>query len=358
MKAQNRMITSVAIMPNRSDGHDPMSTSMRSPFARERLTRTDIAPSRPVPSLVDDVRAGLLSAPRQLPPKYFYDDHGSALFESICTTPEYYPSRAEAGLLERHAEQIIASAAPAHVLELGSGSSRKTRHLFDACDRLGQFCVYWPFDVSAQMMLDAGARLETDYPWLSVHALVGDYTGGLDGLTLPDEGRRLIVFLGGTLGNFEPADAHAMLAEIAGLMRDGDTLLLGLDRVKDISRLEAAYDDAQGITGDFNRNVLTVLNREIGADFPVADYRHRAVYDEARARIEMRLVSSRAHTVTLGALGTAIDIADGEQIVTEFSHKFTPASMDALLASAGLFIDKHFEAEDKDYSLLLARRQS
>ena len=350
------MITSVSITPNRSDRHDHMSTSTRSIQATERLTRTDVAPARPLPSLVDDVRAGLLAAPRRLPPKYFYDDHGSALFEAICTTPEYYPSRAEAGLLCRHAQQIITSCAPDHVLELGSGSSRKTRHLFDACERLDRACVYWPFDVSAQMMLDAGAALVADYPWLSVHALVGDYTGGLDDVRLPATGRRLIVFLGGTLGNFEADDAHTMLAEIASLMRADDTLLLGLDRVKDTARLEAAYDDAQGITGQFNRNVLTVLNREIDADFPVAEYRHQAVYDEARARIEMQLVSNSAHTVTLGALDTTIDIAAGEQIGTEFSHKFTPASMKTLLAGAGLVIDEHFEADDGDYSLLLARR--
>ncbi|MES1926807.1 hypothetical protein T31B1_15850 [Salinisphaera sp. T31B1] len=313
-------------------------------------------PARPVPSLVDDVRAGLLSPPRRLPPKYFYDDHGSRLFEAICETPEYYPSRAEAALLAEHGVDIIEATRPEHLLELGSGSSRKTRHLFDACDRLGAACTYWPFDVSAQMMLDAGTALADDYPWLDVHALIGDYTGGLAGVSLPEAGRRLIVFLGGTLGNFEPADAQAMLEEIAALMRGDDALLLGLDRVKDRGRLEAAYDDAQGITAEFNRNVLSVLNRELDADFPVADYRHRAVFDAEHARIEMRLVAERGHRVSLGALDETIAIDAGEEIVTEFSHKFTPASIQRLLARAGLKLDAHFEAGDGDYSLLIARR--
>lgn len=333
-----------------------MTISTRYPDSPKRLSSSQVAPSRALPALADDVRAGLLKPPRQLPPKYFYDDRGSALFEAICETPEYYPSRAEAGLLARHAGAIIEAANAEHMLELGSGSSRKTRYLFDACDRLARPCTYWPFDVSAQMMLDAGSALVADYPWLSVHALIGDYTGGLDGVCLPDTGRRLIVFLGGTLGNFEPVDARTMLAEIAALMRPSDTLLLGLDRVKSTARLQAAYDDAQGITADFNRNVLAVLNRELDADFPVADYQHLAVYDEQFARIEMRLVSQSTHTVRLGALDTAIDIAAGEQIVTEFSHKFTPAGIDTLLAGAGLEMTQHFEAEDGDYSLLLARR--
>ncbi|GAB3682300.1 L-histidine N(alpha)-methyltransferase [Salinisphaera aquimarina] len=331
---------------------------MRLSLGTRRLSSSEITPARALPTLVDDARAGLLAPPRQLPPKYFYDDYGSQLFEAICATPEYYPSRAEASLLSRHATQIIERAAPDHMLELGSGSSRKTRLLFDACDALAMPCIYWPFDVSAQMMLDAGAALVTDYSWLSVHALIGDYTGGIGNLPLPAQGRRLIVFLGGTLGNFEPDQARAMLGEIVGLLRGDDLLLLGVDRVKDTARLEAAYDDAQGITAEFNRNVLTVLNRELDADFDLAAYRHRAVFDEQRARIEMRLVSERDHSVRLGALDTTIEITAGEEIVTEFSHKFTPASIEALLADAGLIVDTHFEADQGDYSLLLVRRDS
>lgn len=321
-----------------------------------RLSSSEVAPEQPLASLADDVRTGLLSRPRWLSPKYFYDDRGSALFEAICATPEYYPSRTEAALLEAHGQEIIEHAAPDHMLELGSGSSRKTRHLLDACDALDQSCQYWPFDVSAQMMLDAGAQLVADYDWLAVHALIGDYTGGLTNVPLPEDGRRLIVFLGGTLGNFEPGEARAMLEQIAGLMRGDDQLLLGVDRVKDTATLEAAYDDAEGVTADFNRNVLRVLNRELEADFPVDDYRHRALFDRDKARIEMRLGADHAHRVTLATLGTAIDIDAGEEIVTEFSHKFTPDTLAALLESAGLAMDRHFEAEGGAYSLVLARR--
>ena len=321
-----------------------------------RLSSSEVAPEQPLASLADDVRTGLLSRPRWLSPKYFYDDRGSALFEAICATPEYYPSRTEAALLEAHGREIIEHAAPDHMLELGSGSSRKTRHLLDACDALDQSCQYWPFDVSAQIMLDAGAQLVADYDWLAVHALIGDYTGGLTNVPLPEDGRRLIVFLGGTLGNFEPGEARAMLEQIAGLMRGDDQLLLGVDRVKDTATLEAAYDDAEGVTADFNRNVLRVLNRELEADFPVDDYRHRALFDRDKARIEMRLGAGHAHRVTLATLDTAIDIDAGEEIVTEFSHKFTPDTLAALLESAGLAMDRHFEAEGGAYSLVLARR--
>ncbi|WP_111747179.1 L-histidine N(alpha)-methyltransferase [Salinisphaera orenii] len=326
-----------------------------SPHAN-RLVSSRVAPARPVSSLLEDARHGLLQRPRTLPPKYFYDDRGSRLFEAICQTPEYYPSRTEAALLSAHADSIIEQAAPAHLLELGSGSSRKTRHLLDACDRLGRPCGYWPFDVSAGMMLDAGAALVADYAWLHVHALIGDYTGGLSGLPLRQAGRRLIVFLGGTLGNFEPADARAMLREIATLMRGDDGLLVGLDRVKDRARLEAAYDDADGMTAAFNGNVLSVLNRELGAGFPVDTYRHRAVFDENKARIEMRLVAGHDHRVQLPALDTHIDMQAGEEILTEVSYKFTPASIEALLREAGLTLTRHYEADGGDYSLLLAKR--
>ena len=331
---------------------------MRNPEKAARLTSAAVAPATPVSTLAEDVRAGLLSRPRWLPPKYFYDDCGSELFEAICETPEYYPSRTEAALLAAHGREIMEYARCDHMLELGSGSSRKTRHLLDACDALGQACSYWPFDVSAQMMLDAGAALVQDYPWLDVHALIGDYTGGLSNLPLPATGRRLIVFLGGTLGNFEPGAARGMLEQIAALMRDDDLMLLGVDRVKDSVILEAAYDDAAGTTAAFNRNVLRVLNRELGGDFPVDSYRHRAVFDREHARIEMRLAARHAHRVTLAALDTAFDMAADEEIVTEFSHKFTPQSLDALLADAGLALDRHFEAPAGAYSLVLARRRA
>lgn len=318
--------------------------------------RTEVPPTRHVPTLAEDARAGLLAPPRSLPPKYFYDDRGSRLFERLCATPEYYPSRTEAALLAEHADAIMATAAPDHFLELGSGSSRKTRYLLDAWPDNGTAPVYWPFDVAERFLLESGAEVGADYPWLTVHALIGDYHGGLAGVPLPAEGRRLSAFLGGTIGNFEPAEAEAILGEIAGLLRPGDHLLLGADRVKDPAVLEAAYDDAAGETAAFNHNLLHVLNRELDADFPPDAYRHRAVFEPQTSRVEMRLVAERAHMVCLQALNREIGIAAGEEIRTEISRKFTRASLGALLSAAGLREAAHFEADDGWYSLVLATR--
>lgn len=320
-----------------------------------RLSCTSVPPARRVPSMIDDVRAGLLSPPRWLPPKYFYDETGSLLFEAICDTPEYYPSRTEAALLAEHAGEIMALAAPRHLLELGSGSSRKTRLLLDAWPAPAG--TYWPFDVCAEMVASSGRALIDDYPDLVVRGLEGDYHGGLSCLPLPAEGRRLVAFLGGTIGNFHPGEAEAMLGEIADLLRDGDHVLIGFDRVKDPAVLEAAYDDAAGMTARFNRNVLSVLNRSLDADFPVDAYRHRSVYDPELQRVEMRLRADHAHRVTFGQLDTAIDMAAGEEILTEISRKFTPSSFGDLLAAAGLAETAHFEAEGGMYSLVLAVRR-
>lgn len=319
-----------------------------------RLTCSAVPATRPVPSLVDDARAGLLAPPRSLPPKYFYDEHGSRLFERVCATREYYPSRIEAALLAENAASIMDAAAPDHFLELGSGSCRKTRYLLDAWPAGSTEAVYWPFDVCEGFLMEAGEGLIVDYPWLTVHALAGDYHGGLSAMPLPAHGRRLIAFLGGTVGNFEAEEASAMLADIAGLMRPGDHLLLGADRVKEPAILEAAYDDAAGETAQFNGNLLNVLNRELDADFPVEAYRHQAVFAPQASHVEMHLTAKREHSVRLGALDAEIELAAGESIRTEISRKFTRESLQVLLASAGLREVEHFEAEQGWYSLSLA----
>lgn len=321
-----------------------------------RLTCEEVAPAIPVPSLADDARAGLLAAPRSLPPKYFYDDAGSALFERICATPEYYPSRTEEALLREHAAAIMARAAPDHLVELGAGSSRKTRHLLDAWRRDAR--RYWPFDVCEGMLLESGASLVADYPGLTVSALVGDYHGGLAQLPLPDTGRRLVAFLGGTIGNFDPDEARALLADVAALLGPADHLLIGFDRLKDAAILRAAYDDAAGITARFNRNLLRVLNRELDADFPVAAYRHRARFNPEAQQVEMRLAATRAHRVCVAGIDAEIEIAAGEEILTEISRKFSRASLTRLLADAGLEERAHFEAPAGAYSLVLAARVS
>lgn len=315
---------------------------------------TVVPPAKPLPTLADDVRAGLLEPPRSLPPKYFYDNAGSRLFERICATPEYYPSRTEERLLSTYAGRIMADAVPRHLVELGSGSSRKTRRLLDAWPANGGCPTYWPFDVCEEMLADSGRALVDAYPWLAVRALVGDYTGGVDRLPLPSSGRRLVAFLGGTIGNFEPGQAEDLLRGIAALLRPGDRLLLGADRVKDPATLEAAYNDARGITARFNKNVLRVLNRELDADFPLDAYRHRAFYDAEAEWVEMRLVSNRRHRVRLGRLDHEIEIDAGEEIRTEISRKFTKASLAALLSAAGMSEVEHFEAPGGTYSLVLA----
>ncbi|RJS93832.1 L-histidine N(alpha)-methyltransferase [Salinisphaera sp. Q1T1-3] len=328
---------------------------MSEPDNDSRLRHHDVRPTRETASLAEDVRRGLLEPPRALPPKYFYDDEGSQLFEAICDTPEYYPTRTEDALLAESAHAVIARVAPDHIIELGSGSSRKTRHLLAACDRQGIKTRYWPFEVSTQIMLDSARDLLATYPWLEVEAMTGDYTGGLANLPLAaDGGRRLFVFLGGTIGNFEPAAGEALLAEIRALMNPGDALLLGMDRVKDPDVLEAAYDDAAGHTARFNRNVLTVLNRELGGDFPIAAYRHQSVFNAEASRIEMWLIATAAHRVSFKALDAGFEMTAGEGIRTEISRKFSPASIQQLLDRAGLSAQDHFEAEGGAYSLVLA----
>ncbi|WP_370299360.1 L-histidine N(alpha)-methyltransferase [Abyssibacter sp.] len=317
-----------------------------------RLQIATIASRRRINTLADDARAGLLSTPRTLPAKYFYDERGAQLFEDICATEDYYPSRAEASLLREHGEALVKAMDAAHWVELGSGSSRKTRHLL----RHAQAgTTYWPFDVSEQMLRDAAAELVTDMPDLIVHGLVGDYHAGLE-LPLPDQGRRAVLFLGGTLGNFKPEQAQSFLRDIRGMLRPGDVLLLGADRVKDSAVLERAYDDRDGVTAQFNLNVLTVLNRRLAADFDPRQFRHRAIYNRQAQRIEMYLEARQAQQVRIGALDIELTLAAGERIRTELSHKYTPQTLEQLLAPAGFLVEELLTtAAPNTYSLVLAR---
>jgi len=313
-----------------------------------------VPPTRPVPSLLDDVRAGLLTPPRSLPPKYFYDDTGSQLFDRICDAPEYYPTRTEAALLAAHAERIMAQVMPRHLVELGSGTSRKTRHLLDALASDHLHATYWPFDVCEAIVKQAASELQQQYPWLEINGLVGDYHAGLDGLPAP-KGGRLFVFLGGTIGNFSRAEALDFLRELRACMAPEDWLLLGADRVKDPRVLEAAYNDAAGMTAAFNLNLLAVLNRELQADFVPSAFVHRAFYNETAQQIEMYLLSQTAQTVRLPTLGSELQLAEGEGILTEISRKFTLDDLDQLLAEAGLTLIDHFEPANGYYSLVLGR---
>lgn len=312
-----------------------------------------LPPAGPVRTLLEDVAEGLLSVPRSLPPKYFYDAHGSDLFDRICDTPEYYPTRAEADLLAQIADNLLAKVAPDELIELGSGTSRKTRILFDACARRGITPRYVPLDVCDEMLARVAGELNEEYAWLEVQPVAADYTQGLDHLPRA-EGARLWAFLGGTIGNFEHAAAVDMLREVRLHLGPDDRLLIGADRLKAPERLHAAYNDAAGVTAEFNLNMITVLNRELGTQIPTEAFHHHACFNPARARIEMYLVANTDLEVPLAALGETLSIREGEAILTEISRKFTRRSLETLLEDAGYFIDAHFELEHTRFSLLLA----
>ncbi len=320
-----------------------------------RLACQAVMPARPTKDLVEDVRQGLLNGPpRSLPPKYFYDARGSVIFDQICDTPEYYPTRTEDALLDRRARDIVAAVRPRYIVELGAGTSRKTRRLFDACVSESCHSTYAPFDVCQEVLIETGQELVTDYDWLSVNALVGDYHAGFDHLPRFGE-RTLFVFLGSTIGNFEHDEAVRLLRELKNHMASQDRLLLGADRVKDPAVLHAAYNDVTGLTAEFNLNVLRVLNRTLDADFDSEGFYHHAFYEPRQQQIEMHLVPRRRQQVRFRAMGAALELAEGDSIRTEISRKFTRESLNALLAASGFVMESHFEAPDGYFSLALAQ---
>ncbi|MFF9583462.1 L-histidine N(alpha)-methyltransferase [Streptomyces achromogenes] len=278
-----------------------------------------------------DVLSGLTATPKRLPPKWFYDARGSELFERITELPEYYPTRAEREILATRSGEIAAASGARTLVELGSGSSEKTRHLLDALPALA---AYVPVDVSESALAQAGRALVEERPGLGVHALIADFTAPLTLPTTP--GPRLVAFLGGTVGNLLPAERARFLASVRALLAPGDGLLLGTDLVKDERVLVRAYDDAAGVTAAFNRNVLAVINRELGADFDPEAFEHVALWDAGREWIEMRLRSRTAQTVKVPALNLAVDFAAGEELRTEVSAKFRKEGVTAELAAAGL----------------------
>ena len=314
---------------------------------------TSIKPARDVPDISEDVRSGLLSLPRSLPPKYFYDERGSQLFEQICATPEYYPTRTEEKLLLHHSKEIISQVKPSEIMELGSGNAQKTRRLFDACEENDHTCSYAPIDVCEPMLEITSEQLQSDYDWLDVNPLVGDYHAGLEHLP-KTHGTRLYVFLGGTIGNFYPGQAQDFVKEIKTSMQPGDYLLLGADRVKDNHILDAAYNDEQGITAEFNLNLLNVLNRELKADFYPEHFQHKAEFNSRHNRIEMHLRCTQDHVVNLQAMNEKITFHKGESILTEVSHKYTSEGLEELMEENGLSICNHYEPDNQYFSLILA----
>jgi L-histidine N-alpha-methyltransferase len=303
--------------------------------------------------LAKDVREGLQREPKELPPKYFYDDLGSRLFDAICDTPEYYPTRTEYALLQRISDEVIRRSSPSHLAELGSGASRKTRVLLDALTRVRPNACYVPLDVSEGMLRSSAAALRRTYPKLRIHGIVADYDRHLR--HFPPAERRLVAFLGSTIGNFTPTEGVAFLRNLNDHLSQRDFLLLGLDLVKPVEVLNAAYNDRQGITAEFNRNVLRVLNRELQANFRLDRFEHVAFYREELAQIEMHLRATQAHQVRVGALDLTVSFAAGETIRTEISRKFDRASGNALLRGAGFEPEKWFVSPDGYFALVLAR---
>ncbi|KFE68589.1 Dimethylhistidine N-methyltransferase [Hyalangium minutum] len=303
-------------------------------------------------ALCEEAEAGLCGRPKELSPKWLYDERGSQLFDDITRLPEYYPTRREREILEARAAEIARVSGADTLIELGSGTSEKTRLLLDAFQEAGQLRRFVPFDVSEAFLRSAAERLARQYPRVSVHAVVGDFERHLG--RLPRGGRRLVAFLGGTIGNFKPEQRAHFFREVAEGLEPGDGLLLGTDLIKCRDRLFAAYNDRAGVTAEFNRNVLRVLNRELGADFDVEAFAHLAPFDEEHSWIEMRLISLREQVVRLPALERFAHFEEGEVLRTEVSCKFRPEQVEAELAAAGLQLSSWWTDAAEDFALSLS----
>jgi len=309
-------------------------------------------PSSLVEQMADDVRRGL-SAPRKwLPPKYFYDARGSELFDEITRLPEYYPTRTERAILSQRVGEIAAITRAETLVELGSGTSDKTRLLLRALEEQGTLRRFVPFDVDPTVLVDAARVITGEFPSLEVAPVVGDFERHLG--ELPAHPRRLVAFLGSTIGNLDPAERAQFLTDLRSTLQPGDAFLLGTDLVKPVSRLIPAYDDAAGVTAAFNKNVLAVLNRELDADFDADRYEHRAVWNLGHEWIEMRLRSTADQRVHVRTLGLEVHFTAGEELRTEISAKFRREGVGAELAAAGLRLDRWWTDPAGDFALSLS----
>jgi L-histidine Nalpha-methyltransferase len=305
--------------------------------------------------LANDVLDGLTRPFKELPPKHFYDTRGSELFERICELPEYYPTRTEKQILEQRAGEIVARTSAGELVELGSGASDKARILLEAMSDAGTLRRYVPLDVSQQVVEDAARQLVEHYGELQIHGVIGDFQRHLDRVPAPDGAPRIVALLGGTIGNFPPGTRRSLLRDIAALLGPRDRLLLGTDLVKDPCVIEAAYDDDSGVTAEFNRNVLHVINRELDADFLPEAFEHVAFFDRRHEWIEMRLRAKRPCSVLIGDLDLRVDFAAGEELRTEISAKFTRARVEADFASAGLELEQWYTDADELFALSVGR---
>jgi len=299
-----------------------------------------------------DALEGLRAGEKSIPPVWFYDERGSRLFEEITQLPEYYPTRAERALLERHAPAIAELSKADTLVELGAGACDKTRVLLTALQDTGALSRYVPFDVSDEFLRGAATTLSREYDELDIHLVIGDFHQHL--AEIPTRGRRMVAFLGGTIGNLNPAQRARFLFDLNCTMSSDDSLLLGTDLVKDPERLVAAYDDAAGVTADFNRNVLHVLNEQLGGDFDPENFRHVAVWNEDQQWIEMRLRAQEATEVSLAGAGITVRFDEGEDLLTEISAKFTPERVERELSEAGFVVEEMWGAEDGEFLLSLS----
>ena len=302
--------------------------------------------------MVRDVRQGLTRSPKQLSPKYFYDERGSELFEEITQLPEYYLTRAERSLLEQRISEIIRDVHPCSLVELGAGSATKTRIILDEMRSNGCAECYVPVDVSKDFLEATALQLRADYPDVEIKPVVSDIT---EPFALPPLASPTVVaFLGSTIGNFPREQAIRLLSHIAGEMSGPDRFLLGADLIKDAEIINRAYNDSRGVTAAFNLNVLERLNRELGANFPLGDYQHRAFYSSENHRVEMHLIANRAHKVVIPEIGE-ISFEKGESIRTELSYKYDRAMLEDILTASGLTLEKWMPADDGSFALALAR---
>lgn len=295
-----------------------------------------LTPASLLTTFASDVKAGLTSQPKKLAPKYFYDELGSQLFEAICYLPEYYLTRSETEILQHYASDIVSQLpSPLRLVELGSGSSVKTRYLLEAALQRQPTLVYQPIDISENMLSQSARRLELDYPNLRVQGQVRDYTTGLGKIARGEKETVLVLFLGSNIGNYDPPAARALLRQVRHSLRKGDALLLGADLKKSPAILEPAYDDSLGVTAAFNLNLLARINRELQADFDLKTFAHHAFYNADLGRIESHLVSQIAQEVHLRALNLTVKFQQGEAIHTENSWKFDLPGLKNLASYAG-----------------------
>ncbi len=331
----------------------PPSNAPTAPLPLERLSFAEVATEDQRAAFSRDVAVGLASEPKSIPPLHFYDEAGSRLFEAITQLPEYYLTRAEQRILESNAHEIVQSVPGlAEMVEFGSGSSKKTRLLIEAALLSRDSIRYTPIDISGSFLRQSALRLIEDYATLQVHAIAAEYGSGL--LALPEpQGPRLFLFMGSSIGNLEKDDAIRFLRQIRMACRPEDRLLLGADLVKDVAEVEAAYDDASGVTEAFNKNLLVRINRELGGNFVPDCFRHEAPFVKDPSWIEMRLVSLREQTVTVDDLGRSFRFAEGERLITEHCTKYTIEALSEMALRAGFRVEKFWFDDHRRFTVAL-----